>query len=343
MSGKKRAIVLGAGVIGLSCAYKLLKLEGKPYQVTILADAFGIDTTSGSAPGLWMPFSAEPIDKVYEWSLQTKHELHKILKEEKPNTWPVSVGRVNMLYFGNSFEKEGVPFKDIVDNLVFDEYDKRNCEVSVKYDAPIIQTLKYIEHLITEIASLGGKIKKIETIHSLKDFIKENRKKADLIINCLGLGAKAALNDPEVYPARGILVHLKPQPQIPVGAILDEFGPKGLTYLVSRPDACILGGSYAPNDWNTTPLQGEADDVVKRCASMAPELLMNGPLQDQIQRVWVGLRPKRTAIRLDLDQTTYDLPVIHCYGHGGSGWTTHWGCAKEVSKLAQKCVAPSKL
>jgi D-amino-acid oxidase len=46
----------------------------------------------------------------------------------------------------------------------------------------------------------------------------------------------------------------------------------------------------------------------------------------------VGFRPTRSRIRVervDLD----GVPLIHNYGHGGSGVTVSWGCAQEVRQL----------
>ena len=51
----------------------------------------------------------------------------------------------------------------------------------------------------------------------------------------------------------------------------------------------------------------------------------------------VGLRPLRTSgVRLERDNVTVatGVPVIHNYGHGGSGITLHWGCAQEAVALA---------
>jgi D-amino-acid oxidase len=42
----------------------------------------------------------------------------------------------------------------------------------------------------------------------------------------------------------------------------------------------------------------------------------------------VGLRPSRSAVRLERDGR-----VVHCYGHGGAGVTLSWGCADEVVEL----------
>jgi D-amino-acid oxidase len=46
-----------------------------------------------------------------------------------------------------------------------------------------------------------------------------------------------------------------------------------------------------------------------------------------------GLRPARPAVRLELDQTDDGRPLVHDYGHGGSGFTLSWGCADEVAAL----------
>ena len=52
------------------------------------------------------------------------------------------------------------------------------------------------------------------------------------------------------------------------------------------------------------------------------------------EECWVGLRPFRSDIRLELEMVN-GKPVIHNYGHGGSGVTTFWGCAKDVLTLFQ--------
>lgn len=58
--------------------------------------------------------------------------------------------------------------------------------------------------------------------------------------------------------------------------------------------------------------------------------------------VQVGLRPLRTSgVRLERDDISMatGVPIIHNYGHGGSGITLHWGCAQEAVSLARQELA----
>lgn len=41
------------------------------------------------------------------------------------------------------------------------------------------------------------------------------------------------------------------------------------------------------------------------------------------------MRLEKEALRLDGE----DVPVVHCYGHGGCGVTLHWGCVQEAVAL----------
>lgn len=55
----------------------------------------------------------------------------------------------------------------------------------------------------------------------------------------------------------------------------------------------------------------------------------------------VGLRPGRPSIRVECETMkvgSKQLPVVHNYGHGGSGLTLHWGCAKEAATLAKSAL-----
>src|SRR5687768_10392215 len=60
-----RIIVVGAGVVGLSCAVRLLE---NGHRVDVLARDLPLETTSAVAAAIWYPYRALPQDRVTAWS-----------------------------------------------------------------------------------------------------------------------------------------------------------------------------------------------------------------------------------------------------------------------------------
>ena len=74
-----RVIVVGAGVIGLSCAVRLAE---HGHDVAVLARDLPPETTSAVAAALWYPYRALPRDAVTRWSATTYSELSRLASEE---------------------------------------------------------------------------------------------------------------------------------------------------------------------------------------------------------------------------------------------------------------------
>jgi D-amino-acid oxidase len=96
-----------------------------------------------------------------------------------------------------------------------------------------------------------------------------------------------------------------------------------------REHDCILGGTVDEHCWDTRVDLDTAESILRRCRDIAPALAGASVLEHV-----VGLRPARSTVRLEEDNTIGLGPrVIHNYGHGGAGITISWGCADEVSAL----------
>ena len=65
-----------------------------------------------------------------------------------------------------------------------------------------------------------------------------------------------------------------------------------------------------------------AEAIVRRCAALRPEIAGARVLEHR-----VGLRPARSAVRLERELLPDGRVVGHNYGHGGGGVTVAWGCA----------------
>ena len=60
-----RIIVVGAGVVGLSCAVRLLEAG---HRVDVVARDLPRETTSAVAAAIWYPYRALPQDRVTAWA-----------------------------------------------------------------------------------------------------------------------------------------------------------------------------------------------------------------------------------------------------------------------------------
>ena len=111
--------------------------------------------------------------------------------------------------------------------------------------------------------------------------------------------------------------------------MLDEDETTGVTYIIPRSRDCYLGGSAEEGNWSLEPDMKTAQEIIERCARIAPEVL-NARVVEHL----VGLRPGRSTVRLEAEPQPNGKLVIHNYGHGGAGITLSWGCAEEVARLA---------
>jgi len=105
--------------------------------------------------------------------------------------------------------------------------------------------------------------------------------------------------------------------------VVDEHGPRGMTYVVPRAADIVVGGTadVGREDDESDPL--EAERVLARAVLLEPRLSGARVLGHR-----AGLRPGRPTVRLEREGR-----VVHCYGHGGAGVTLSWGCAADVVPL----------
>ena len=302
--------VVGAGVSGLTCAIRLLQ---QGHKVTIYADKFSPDTVSDVAAAVWYPFLTNPIKKTNKWGLETYHELTKMSLIHPESGIKIRKGREYLRKYseppGWSIGING--FRILEECELIGEY-----VFGWEFDSPVIQMNLYMLWLKSKLERLGCKFIK-------KNLIELNDIEEKIVINCVGLGARQLCDDYNVRPIRGQVIYLK---QDPVIGRYDQ-QPETLTYTIPRNDVTVLGGTAQLDDWSLEIRDEDTEEILKRCASLWPELDRN-----KIVGMAVGLRPSRNEVRLEIEKISNKL-VIHNYGHGGSGVTLSWGCANEVVKL----------
>jgi D-amino-acid oxidase len=278
-------------------------------------------TTSNIAAALWFPYKAYPYDRVLRWGKRT----------------------LDVFYELAGFEGTGVEIKDAKEFFreppgdpgwrssvrQFRYLQPEECppgyEGGYLFETAIIETGIYLEYLRGRFEALGGHIQERE-IASLDEATSE----AQLVFNCTGLGSYTLLDDHEMYPIRGQVMRAG----LPTAntALLDdrEDDDTVFAYIVPRSTDCIIGGTSRAGDWSLEPDAGTAMRILDRCARLSPEVL-DLPVYEHI----VGLRPGRSAVRLEAQRAPNGALIVHNYGHSGAGVTLSWGCAEEATALAE--------
>lgn len=303
-----RVIVVGAGVVGLSCAVRLLEAG---HRVDLVARDLPLETTSMTAAALWYPHRALPADRVLAWS-RTAYDVFGGLAADEATGVRMLTGTQVLREPGQEpWWREAVPSVDRETSLPPGYADGWTLSV------PVIDMTRYLPWLQARVELLGGTVTRL----NLAWLPQVEPGGVEVVVNCSGLGARLLGNDPSVVPVGGQVVHVA---QFGLDRwLLDADGP---TYVVPRGDHVVVGGTDAEGDWNRTPDPATATAILARAERLVPELA-----GARVLRHRVGLRPVRPAVRLE---RTGD--VVHCYGHGGAGVTLSWGCAAEVAGLVSQ-------
>ncbi|KAJ9313171.1 hypothetical protein DTO271D3_6600 [Paecilomyces variotii] len=206
------------------------------------------------------------------------------------------------------------------------------------HPAPIINTDKALAYLMALVKNKGAtletrEIKDLYTIGEelLKDF------NAHVIVNATGLGARELVNDKDVYPVRGAIRRVKNTRNCRFRHLTDAYlvpaqiGPSKLptktVFIVPRSDDILYVGSIIqPNNsqLNLGPESPGVQQMWNRAGDFMPTLHHAGFRRDFKNNVKVRADEKVT------------FPLVHNYGHGGSGWTLGIGTARSAVYIVER-------
>ncbi len=306
-----RVIVVGAGVVGLSCAVRLAEAG---HRVDVLARDLPRETTSAVAAALWYPYLALPRDRVTAWAARSYQVFAAVSAD------PTSGVRMQG---GTEVFRDATPdpwWRDAVPELrrvAHGEGLPTGYADGWTFVAPVVEMPVYLDWLVARLAALGGTLTRL----SLGGLAPTGSGGADVVVACAGLGARLFAEDRSVVPVRGQVVVVR---QIGLREWwLDAAGGGAPTYVVPRASDIVIGGTEEPDEWSRTPDPDTARQILERAATLVPALR-----DATVLRHKVGLRPARPSVRLEREGD-----VVHCYGHGGAGVTLSWGCADEVAAL----------
>jgi D-amino-acid oxidase len=323
----KRVAIIGAGVSGLTCG---IVFAERGYRTAIFAEETGVRTTSAAAAAIWYPYDVEPADKVIAWALESYDVFRQLSRDQRSGvsmtelrtfsrageieipSWAHSLGARPIVMPSQSVMSSAVETSLAINYSVFSS--------GFVMTVPLIDTTIYLDYLAQRFVGAGGEISGDVRFAKLEDVDLA----FDLVINCAGFGAKELVHDVDLEPHRG-QVALVPKFGL-TSAIVSDDAP--LMYAIPRTNDCVFGGTNElSNDRTLDP--SATSRIVAECSRV---LNINEP---KVIAERVGLRPfRKSGIRIEPDCLRDGRVVLHNYGHGGSGFTLSWGCAKRVLHFA---------
>jgi D-amino-acid oxidase len=305
------AIVVGAGVVGLTTAISLAEAG---LATRIVTQAPPAATTSVAAGALWGPVRCGPPERCREWA-RTGLDLLSALAA-------VPAAGVHQLSGREVCSAPEAPpqwLSLLSDVRVLGDGDLPAGYVAGwAYTAPAVHMPAYLDYLLRRYEALGGSVS-AGTVTSLASVT------APIVVNCTGIGARSLVPDPTVVPVRGQIV-VAENPGI--AEFYLDHGDNGADYVYVFPhgDVVILGGTAheGASDW--TPRPEVSARILRDVSAVFPALRGARVITER-----VGLRPVRPSVRLDRQELPGGRALWHNYGHGGAGVTLSWGCASELT------------
>ena len=244
-----RVLVLGSGVIGLTCAIAILESNQSSLQpkrdVWIWTEHMPLNTTSVVAGAIWGPYHVEPQDKCDRWAMESVPIFDQICNEEenargnghkgsqstlgtntgvyrasgyvyergehqKPSWLP---GNEQLFRYSRKNHQTSENIEDnatsVLDN---NDYIRNEFQSVYELDLPMIDMSIYLTYLEKRFYRAGGRgiiQRKLTHIDQVSQFERDTNQKFDMVVNCTGFGSRHLFNDRQVVADRGQLVLIR--------------------------------------------------------------------------------------------------------------------------------------
>lgn len=344
MSVRKRpkVLVVGAGVIGLTTAYELAGW----CDVDVIAEKVGVQSDSWKATAIWHVYLVPETKQVLDWAAQTLQKFLDI-SSAHPRSGVELVSGVELFRKGLAevpswahippefailTEAEVALYNEMPEGLDVDSrrvLEGAPVKWGYRISAPAVSMLRYLPWLQEQVIARGVTIRQ----GRLAEFPVDAP--YDAIVNCTGYGSKDLAQDSSFEIYRGQYFVLRRDAQCPALYVGDDDHPGGMAYAIPRGDEVMVGGCAEKNELELE-LTITWEDVVSRASLYFP-WLRGKTSSDFAMPPVVCLRPARVGgVRLEREvRATSSAPIIHNYGHGGSGFSLSWGCASTVADLVR--------
>ncbi len=309
-----RVTVVGAGVIGLTCA---LELADRGADVRVVAEHRGRDTTSYAA-GAMVAGSPGAERRHRGWVAATEARLRPLIDDPATGVSLRSAvvasrtglavpadtpGRLTGAHLPGGFERGS----------------------GLRHTLLYVCMPPYLAWLERQAQARGVAIDtaRVTDLDRLSD---------QVVVNAAGWQAGALAGDPTVTANRGQHVVVRDP------GLTDCFweyteGVEWISWMLHDDPAlgpvAVCGGYAGGSDLTPEPIAQVAEQILARCAAAEPRLAGAEVLDHR-----VGFRPARPEVRVERQVLASGRRVVHCYGHAGSGVAWSVGSAVEAADLA---------
>ncbi|WP_394161056.1 NAD(P)/FAD-dependent oxidoreductase [Galactobacter valiniphilus] len=322
-SAPSTAVVIGAGVIGLSCA---LGLSRAGWSVTIVAEQPATETVSGVAGGIWFPYKAEASPRA-ERLLKTSFDRFVELADDPASgvdlvegLWVERLPGTDRSWRASARNVRRAPEGEV----------PRGARDGIVAELPIIDMPTFLPWLAAQATAAGVTTLEasVDSVGQALDVVRSaSGETPALAVVAAGEGSGAILGDDATgYPIRGQVVKLE-QAGI-THWLVDDDHEDGMIYVIPRRNDVVVGGTADEGETDTTYSQETEDAILRRAIEAYPALAGLA-----VKERAVGLRPARPALRLE-EAEGQPVRTLAAYGHGGAGVTLCWGTAEEIVELA---------
>ncbi|KAF5271612.1 hypothetical protein FQR65_LT05233 [Abscondita terminalis] len=303
------------------------------FDVTIFSKEEPLATHSDAAVATWFaPNDNKPL--LQQCCLQSLPKFAELIKNQTPGVNIIS----EVLYFKSEADfKNSVWAKDSVRKAVElrentdSELKVEGFPFSVLIKIPLINPNFYRPYMLEKFKKLGGKLE-IKKINALSELTESY----PIVINSSGWEAKFLTDDNLVYPIRGQTETFALTPELKNACSLNV--EELSAYVVFRPIGtgggdCVIGTTFQVGDSDTEIRPSDTKRIINNVATFFPAV------KNVTTMPKVGIRCGRSEVRLEEKRHDQSM-IVHCYGHGGSGYSACWGSANKIDN--EYCVESRK-
>ncbi|EJU04456.1 nucleotide-binding domain-containing protein [Dacryopinax primogenitus] len=348
--------VLGAGVVGLTTALKILEAG---YNVVVIAqlfpgDARDIRYTSNFAGANHSSMAGDD-KRQFKLDMDTFDVVWKMSEPGSPTEHLFM--RTPIIHYYHDPVTKPDPLADTMPEYrkLYSEELRVGATSGTYFMSVTFDVWRYLPWLYSQVLVRGGRAVRAQVQHINQVLEGAFCEKPDALAVCAGIGARTlgGVEDENVFPIRGQTILIRaPWIKQCMGG---KAQPGISTYVIPRPSGdVILGGTWFHDDWYPKPKEDIHEMILEGAIKLVPELApaeVRGsgrtPTVEDIRPLIIeagcGLRPGRKGgLRLEKDTVEVpnckgkQVPIVYNYGHGGQGYQSSWGSAMEAVMLLKE-------